>query len=365
MVFQKGSTSWNKGLTKETDERVRKYGESLSKTIQRLYKQGLWVSPMKGKKGHPAWNKGLKGIHLNPKTEFKKGNIPWNKGLTKKTDSRIQKSIETWKKGNYKIWNQGSTKKTDVRIKQQVINRALTMKNKYPNGFAPIKIFKEKKPEKYNQWVINRREQAKQQVQNPDNNFGKKGNISWLKGKHICTNTGKTHIKKKQHLSPKTEFKKGHKPWSTGLTKETDGRLKNVSHVAKISRMKQGSKHKDTGIELALDKALEELGVIKNKDYVTNKGVLNTCLPDKVFEREKVAVFCDGDYWHANPKFYDYSKLDKIQRANTRNDIKNDKVLKENNWIVLRFWGEEILENPRKCALVVKEAVEHAKLGDS
>ena len=28
---------------------------------------------MTGKIGHPAWNKGLKGIHLSPDTEFKKG----------------------------------------------------------------------------------------------------------------------------------------------------------------------------------------------------------------------------------------------------------------------------------------------------
>lgn len=28
-------------------------------------------------KGHQPWNKGLKGIHLSPSTEFKPGNVPW------------------------------------------------------------------------------------------------------------------------------------------------------------------------------------------------------------------------------------------------------------------------------------------------
>ena len=57
--------------------------------------------PNKGnfKKGHITWNKGLKGIHLNSKTEFKKGNIPYNKNKPHPYGHRWQKeehsSIET------------------------------------------------------------------------------------------------------------------------------------------------------------------------------------------------------------------------------------------------------------------------------
>lgn len=32
------------------------------------------------KKGNIPWNKGLKGLHHSPSTEWKKGNTPWNKG---------------------------------------------------------------------------------------------------------------------------------------------------------------------------------------------------------------------------------------------------------------------------------------------
>lgn len=39
--------------------------------------------------GQEAWNKGRKGTHLSPDSEFKKGHKTWNKGLTKETDSRI------------------------------------------------------------------------------------------------------------------------------------------------------------------------------------------------------------------------------------------------------------------------------------
>jgi len=54
-----------------------------------------------GKKGRPAWNKGIpmteeakrklsearKGIRFSPTTEFKKGHIPWNKGLKIQTNT--------------------------------------------------------------------------------------------------------------------------------------------------------------------------------------------------------------------------------------------------------------------------------------
>lgn len=55
---------------------------------------------------NPVWNKGLKGIHLSPKTEFKKGCIPWNKGLTSK-DPRVKKYIEK-NKGQIRLCVSGS-----------------------------------------------------------------------------------------------------------------------------------------------------------------------------------------------------------------------------------------------------------------
>ncbi len=55
--FKKGGIPWNKGLTKETDNRVLKYTKNRSKTMKELYLEGK-ISP-------------------------------WNKGLTKETDERL------------------------------------------------------------------------------------------------------------------------------------------------------------------------------------------------------------------------------------------------------------------------------------
>jgi hypothetical protein len=46
-------------------------------------------------KGHQTWCKGLKGIHLSPKTEFKKGNIPWCRG--KKRQEMANENHWFWK----------------------------------------------------------------------------------------------------------------------------------------------------------------------------------------------------------------------------------------------------------------------------
>jgi len=41
--FKKGMLSWNKGLTKHTDDRVKKNGETISKTLQFQIKNGTYV----------------------------------------------------------------------------------------------------------------------------------------------------------------------------------------------------------------------------------------------------------------------------------------------------------------------------------
>lgn len=62
----KGMPAWNKGLTKETDERVAKYS------------------------GKPAWNRGL-----TKETDPRVAQLAWNTGLTKETDKRVAQQAET------------------------------------------------------------------------------------------------------------------------------------------------------------------------------------------------------------------------------------------------------------------------------
>ena len=69
---------WNKGL-KRPIEWCQKLSESC--------------------KGRKAWNKGLTGLTVSPKTQFKKGNVPWNTGrkyvLPQNRECKMCKEIKT------------------------------------------------------------------------------------------------------------------------------------------------------------------------------------------------------------------------------------------------------------------------------
>lgn len=64
MVFKKGHTAWNKGLTKETDERVRSYGEKHSFVMKKLYKTG-YVVHNKGKHWDEKTRQKMKDNHAD------------------------------------------------------------------------------------------------------------------------------------------------------------------------------------------------------------------------------------------------------------------------------------------------------------
>lgn len=118
-------------------------------------------------------------------------------------------------------------------------------------------------------------------------------------------------------------------------------------------------KNKDSDIEILLRKELwkRKLRYRKNAKSVFGH-------PDIVFIRKKVAVFCDSEFWHGfdweNRKNDIKSRRDfwipKIER-NIQRDIEVNRMLEDNGWIVIRFWGKEIKKNTSQCADLVEEIV--------
>lgn len=91
---------WNKDLTVETDERVKKIEETKRKNPKYSFLMKKFSNDGKKyrfKNGHITWLKNKKRPYPSP-TEFKKGHKTWNKNLTKETDERVLKySIGTSK----------------------------------------------------------------------------------------------------------------------------------------------------------------------------------------------------------------------------------------------------------------------------
>lgn len=115
---------------------------------------------------------------------------------------------------------------------------------------------------------------------------------------------------------------------------------------------------KNTKIEIILRKALWHKGVRYRKNY----KVCN-CRIDIAITKYKIAVFCDGEFWHGkhfrsgqvatNTNYWD----EKIRR-NMERDFKNLLDLRDNGWIVLRFWETDIKKNLDICISEILQQIE-------
>ena len=112
-------------------------------------------------------------------------------------------------------------------------------------------------------------------------------------------------------------------------------------------------------IEKELGKALWALGMRYRKQYSKVAGK-----PDFAIVFARVAVFCDSSFWHgrnwsdaaaaikSNRRFW----IPKIERTIAR-DREVNRTLRRLGWLVVRFWDDQILGNPGRCAQKVFNAV--------
>lgn len=76
--------------------------------------------------------------------------------------------------------------------------------------------------------------------------------------------------------------------------------------------------------------------------------------PDFTFPRERIVVFIDGCFWHGCPKHCrmpasNVPYWEKKIKGNVRRDKRIRKSLKEQGWIVYRFWEHEL----KGCASLI------------
>lgn len=116
----------------------------------------------------------------------------------------------------------------------------------------------------------------------------------------------------------------------------SEQRRKNMQHI----------RAKDSKIEVALRHALWAKGYRYRKNYHLLPGK-----PDIALTKNKIAIFCDGEFFHGKdwevlkPRLEKSNNSDywikKILRNKERDDEVNKKLLFM-GWTVIRFWGSDI-----------------------
>ncbi|HEY0479355.1 MAG TPA: very short patch repair endonuclease [Kofleriaceae bacterium] len=121
------------------------------------------------------------------------------------------------------------------------------------------------------------------------------------------------------------------------------------------------SRKRDTKPELALRRELWRLGLRYRLDARELPG-----RPDIVFAGARIAVFCDGDFWHGRDLEARLAKLEGGHNApywtakiagNVARDRRNEEQLAAAGWHVMRFWESDIYESAPAIAQQIRAAV--------
>ena len=126
-----------------------------------------------------------------------------------------------------------------------------------------------------------------------------------------------------------------------------------MDHLTKEQRHKNmaANKGKGTKLELVFGKFLWNAGIRYRKN---DKSVFGK--PDFVIRGSKIAIFCDGEFWHGrnwNIRKNDHKSNCEFWHSKIERNIERDKEVNEElhkqGWKVFRFWETEITGSPDVC----------------
>ena len=136
-------------------------------------------------------------------------------------------------------------------------------------------------------------------------------------------------------------------------------------------RVMASIKSKDTEPELLVRQALWKRGLRYRVNVRTLPGK-----PDIVFTRAKIAIFCDGDFWHGHnwavrgmasleEELNSYSEFWRSKiLSNIERDSKNTLALTESGWIVIRLWESDIRKDLTSCITTIIETYKQRIQGE-
>jgi len=266
------------------------------------------------------WNKG-RHYHLKHSGSFKKGQVPWMKGKhhTEETRKKISEiSKKRWQNPYYRK-HMSKVHKGKPSLRKGKHIQTNTGRTHFKKGLIPWN--------KGKQWSKEQRKKLRVAIKKAMANPEVKKRLSEaLKGR----------------ISPR----KG-KQWSKEMRKKLSITIKkgmaNPETRKKLRehRAKQIIPVKDTKIEVKIQNFLNKLNI----EFMTHKYIKkidHSYRCDIFIPSKNLIIECDGDYWHGNINNSQIKILNKHQIKQKARDKIRTKELTEKDFKVLRLWRSDI-----------------------
>lgn len=134
---------------------------------------------------------------------------------------------------------------------------------------------------------------------------------------------------------------------------------RDLKTTPEISKRMKALSHKKSKVESILAKALWHKGYRYRLNYNKLPGT-----PDIALTKYRIAIFVDGEFWHG--KDFEKTKeklknnkdywIEKIEE-NIQRDIRNDKLLRQMEWIPIHFWSEDVIKYTSYCVDEIEQYI--------
>jgi len=182
----------------------------------------------------------------------------------------------------------------------------------------------------------------------------KKGQQSHNKGKHLSEET-KRKLKERYWDNPDRRlmmYLHG-KKWGA----MNKGKKKSEAWRAKQSKRWTANRvfpYRFTKIELKLMNGLSD----RDYAFYATMSINNVCATDISFPDQKIAIFCDGDYFHSGPQWINRNRpSNAMQERIKKRDKYVNSYLQSQGWTTLRYWGSEIEANSEAVCDEIEDVI--------
>lgn len=137
--------------------------------------------------------------------------------------------------------------------------------------------------------------------------------------------------------------------WNSGKTGIYSPETIEKIRKAALKQLAEG-KYRKTSIEKKMEQLLTRMKLNYQYSFITQNVQFDFYLKDY-----GILIECDGDYWHANPKFYpNEEEFTLTQKRIRKKDLLKNEIAKNIGFQLLRFWEYDInyhIDHVEQCII--------------